>query len=93
MVSRDVPSVKPGSTSDLEALDTVRMLVESMSEEGACCVPVLHVEHTATRPCQQGSQLCVTAMCTLAWCCLVGNWGVPVATGAAQKLSSRLEIK
>lgn len=33
MVSRDVPSVKPGSTGDLEALDTVRTLVESMSEE------------------------------------------------------------
>lgn len=88
MVSRDVPSVKPGSTSDLEALDTVRMLVESMSEEGVllcCCAAVLHVEHTAINQAmsQQGRQLCVTAMCTLAWCCLVG---------AAQMLS-RLEIK
>ena len=34
MVSRDVPHVKQDSSGALEALDTVRTLVESMAEEG-----------------------------------------------------------
>jgi hypothetical protein len=34
MVPRNVPTAKAGSTGELETLDAVRTLVESMSEEG-----------------------------------------------------------
>jgi len=44
MVSRNVPSAKTGVTADMEAMDTVRTLVESMAEDGkaglaAFCMP------------------------------------------------------
>jgi hypothetical protein len=38
LVSRNVPTAKAGSTGELETLDAVRTLVESMSEEGGYLV-------------------------------------------------------